>query len=98
MAYNINPVNYEEYVTRRLLLKISYSCLSALEKRVMDIVRILYTNPSKCFNRKNGKNYTYNEALEMLDKKKFDKLKRDDITDKEIIEILVSKTIGLIFE
>ncbi len=122
MAYNINPANYEEYVTRRWLLKISYSCLSALEKRVMDMVRILYTNPSKCFNRKNGKNYSYNEALEMLDKrmeelgvmyqrqydllkgviasdkKKFDKLKRDDITDKEIIEILVSKTIGLIFE
>lgn len=122
MAYNINPVNYEENVTRKWLLKISYSCLSTLEKRVMDMVRILYTNPSKSFNRKNGKNYSYNEALEMLDKrmeelgimyqrqydllkgviasdkKKFDKLKRNDITDKEIIKILVSKTIGLIFE
>ena len=32
------------------------------------------------------------------DKKKFDKLKREDITDKDIIEILVSKTIGMIFE
>lgn len=84
--------------------------------------RILYTNPSRCFNRKNGKNYSYNEALEMLDKrmeelglmyqrqydlikgvldsdkKKFDKLKKEDITDKDIIEILVSKTIGMIFE
>ena len=122
MAYNINPVNYEDYVTRRWFLKISYACLSALEKRVMDMVRILYTNPSKCFNRKNGKNYTYSEALEMLDKKmedlglmyqrqydllkgvinvdkkKFDKLKREDISDKDIVEILVSKTIGMIFE
>ena len=34
----------------------------------MDMVRILYTNPSKCFNRKNGKNYSYNESLEMLNK------------------------------
>ena len=122
MAYNINPVNYEDYVTRRWFLKISYASLSTLEKRVMDMVRILYTNPSKCFNRKNGKNYTYTEAIEMLDKrmedlglmyqrqydllkgvmnsdkKKFDKLKRDDISDKDIIEILVSKTIGMIFE
>ena len=32
------------------------------------------------------------------DKKKFDKLKRDDISDKDIVEILVSKTIGMIFE
>ena len=63
MAYNINPVNYEDYVTRRWFLKVSYAGLSTLEKRVMDMVRILYINPSKCFNRKNGKNYTYSEAL-----------------------------------
>lgn len=36
---------------------------------VMDMVRILYTNLSKCFNRKNGKNYTFSEAVSMLDKK-----------------------------
>ena len=41
----------------------------ALEKRVMDMVRILYTNPSKCFNRKNGKNYSFEEATRMLDNK-----------------------------
>ena len=33
------------------------------------MVRILYTDPSKSFNRKNGKNYTYSQALEMLDNK-----------------------------
>lgn len=33
------------------------------------MVRVLYTNPSKCFNRKNGKNYTYGESTELLDKK-----------------------------
>ena len=38
MAYNINPVNYEDYVTRRWFLKVSYACLSTLEKRVMDMV------------------------------------------------------------
>ena len=32
------------------------------------------------------------------DKKKFDKLNKNDISDKDIIEILVSKTIGMIFE
>lgn len=69
MTYSINAVNTEDYITRRWLLKLSYACLSALEKRVMDMVRILYSNPSKCFNRHNGKNYTYSEALLMLDKK-----------------------------
>ncbi len=86
------------------------------------MIRILYTNPSKCFNRKNGKNYTFAESTEMLDKKleslgikyarqydlikgvlaadkrKLEKQKTDNITDKEIIEILVSKTINLVLE
>ena len=88
----------------------------------MEIIRILYTNPSKCFNRKNGKNYTFAAATEMLDKKlenlgikyarqydlikgvlaadkkKMEKQKTDNITDKEIIEILVSKTIAMVLE
>ena len=94
----------------------------ALEKRVMDMVRILYTNPSKCFNRKNGKNYSFEEATKMLynkleelgfkyqrqydlikgvitaDKKKYDKLVDDTITDKEIVSMLVSKSIQIFFE
>ena len=86
------------------------------------MIRILYSNPSKCFNRKNGKNYTFTEATEMLDKKlenlgikyarqyglikgvlaadkrKMEKIKTDNITDKEIIEILVSKTISMVLK
>ncbi len=31
------------------------------------MVRILYMNPSKCFSRKNNKNYTREEATRMLD-------------------------------
>jgi len=54
MAYGINPTSYEDYVTRRWLLKMSKASLQALEKRIMDMVRVLYMNPSKCFNRKNG--------------------------------------------
>lgn len=120
MAFSINPVNYEDYVTRRWFLKMSNACLHALEKRVMDMVRILYNNPSKCFNRHNGKNYTYSEAIIMLDnkmeelgvkyqrqydlikgvlasdKKRFSKFD-NNLDDKEIIEILVSKTIQMIF-
>ena len=33
----------------------------------MDMVRVLYMNPSKCFSRKNNKNYTKSEAIKMLD-------------------------------
>ena len=33
----------------------------------MDMVRVLYMNPSKCFSRKNGKNYTTSKAIKMLD-------------------------------
>ena len=78
-------------------------------------------NPSKCFSRKNNKNYTKSEAIKMLDntleelginyqrqydlikgvlasdKKKFDKIKKEDISDKEIIEILVSRGIQTMF-
>lgn len=33
------------------------------------MIRVLYMNLSKCFNRMNGKNYSFNEATMMLDKK-----------------------------
>lgn len=86
----------------------SGATLTALEKRVMDMVRVLYMNPSKCFSRKNNKNYTKSEAIKMLDntleelgvnyqrqydlikgvlisdKKKFDKLKKLNISIEEI--------------
>ena len=79
-------------------------------------------NPSKCFNRKNGKNYTFSEATKMLDnrlevlgiqfdrqynlikgvldadKKKYDKIKKIDINDKEIMEMFISKFVQLVFE
>lgn len=120
MAYSITPTKSEDFLTRRWFLKMSNTCLHALEKRVMDMVRILYTNPSKCFNRKNGKNYTYSEAIIMLDKKiealgikyqrqydlikgvlaadlkKSSKVLKEDITDKEMFELLVSKTLEVV--
>lgn len=68
MAYSINPKNSEDYLTRRIFLLLSRCFLSALEVRIMAMVSVLYNNPSKCFNRKNGKNYTFSEAT-MLDKK-----------------------------
>ncbi len=122
MAYSINPVTSEDFITRRWLLKMSRANLQALERRLMDMVRVLYMNPSKCFSRKNGKNYTTSEATKMLDgrleelgvkfsrqydllkgvldsdKKKYDKIKKENITDKEILEILISKYIQIIFE
>ena len=79
-------------------------------------------NPSKCFSRKNGKNYTRNEAIKMLDnkleelgvnyqrkydllkgvlsadKKKYEKLKVEDISDREVLEMLISKGIQCVFE
>ena len=122
MAYSINCQNIEDYITRRWLLKMSRACLQALEKRLMDAVRILYMNPSKCFSRRNGKNYTTNEATKMLDgrleilgtmfdkqysllkgvlesdNKKCKKKDFDEISDKEIIKILISKYFQIIFE
>ena len=53
MAYSINPTTSEDYITKRWLLKMSRASLQALEKRMMDMVRVLYTNPSRCFNRNN---------------------------------------------
>ena len=47
----------------------SRGTLQALETKLIDMVRILYMNPSKCFSRRNGKNYSRGEATEMLDKK-----------------------------
>ncbi|MBP3920776.1 MAG: hypothetical protein J6D28_04350 [Bacilli bacterium] len=39
-----------------------FACLQA------DLVNMSYSiNPSKCFSRKNGKNYTTSEATKMLD-------------------------------
>lgn len=60
MAFSITLVTNENFITRRFFLKVSYVCLHALEKRIMDMIRVLYMNPSKCFNRKNGKNCSHN--------------------------------------
>ena len=122
MVYSINCQKIEDYITRRWLLKMSRACPQVLEKRLMDAVRILYMNPSKCFSRRNGKNYTTKEATKMLDGRleilgtMFDKqyslikgvlesdnkkLKRascNDISDEEIIKILISKYFQMIFE
>ena len=53
---------------------------------------------SRCFNRKNGKNYTFSEATEMLDKKKYSNLSKDNLSDKEIIETMVSKLFKMFIE
>ena len=122
MAYSINPTTVEDFITRRWLIKMSRANLQALERRLMDMVRVLYMNPAKCFSRKNNKNYTTAEATKMLDgrleelgvmfdrqynllkgilesdKKKYDKIKKSDIDDKEIIEMLVSKSLQMIFD
>lgn len=103
MASSIKPTRIEDYITRRWLLKMSNACLQALEKRVMDMVRILYTNPSKCFNRKNGKNYSFEEATRMLDNKleelgvkyqrQYDLIKGVITADKKKYSNLVDDTI-----
>ena len=122
MAHSINIQSVEDYITRRWLLKMSRAYLQVLEKRLMDAIRILYMNPSKCFSRKNGKNYTNSEATKMLDgrlevlgtmfdrqyslikgvldsdNKKYKKRDYDNISDEEIIKILVSKYFQIIFE
>ncbi len=67
MGNGINPTNIEDFITRRWLLMMSRASLLALEKRVMDMIRILYMNPSKCFSRKNEKNNCRGEATTMLD-------------------------------
>lgn len=69
MVNSINPVRCEDILIRRILLLLSKSCLDVLDKKLTDMVDILYCNPSGCFGRKNGKKYTSSEAIEMLDKK-----------------------------
>ena len=54
MAYSIQVTHYEDYITKRWLIMMSKAILTALERRVMDMVRVLYMNPVKCFSRKNG--------------------------------------------
>ena len=122
MSYSITPQNNIDYFVRRIFLLLSKCCLSALEVRITAMCSVLYNNPSKCFNRKNGKNYTFSEATEMLDKKlenlgvkyqrqydlikgvlaadkkKYEKLCTDNLSDKEIIEIMVSKLFRIYFE
>lgn len=122
MAYSITPQNNADYFIRRVFLLLSKCCLSAMEVRITAMVSVLYNNPSRCFNRKNGKNYTFKEATEMLDKKlenlgvkyqrqydlikgvlasdkkKYEKLCTDNLSDKEIIEIMVSKLFRIYFE
>ena len=122
MASSINVTCAQDYYARKILLKFSRACLQALEKRITDMVRVLYDNPSKCFNRKNGKNYTFKEATIMLDKKleylgtiysrqydlikgvlasdkrRYSKFDKEKIDDREIINLLVSKIIFILFE
>lgn len=74
------------------------------------------------FYRNNGKNYTYGEAIVLLDKrmenlgimyqkqydllkgvissdkKKFDKLYKEDYSDKELFDLVVSKVFGLLIQ
>ena len=122
MANGITPQKAEDFITRRWLIMMSRASLIALEKRVMDMVRVLYMNPSKFFSKKNKKNYTKSEAVIMLDnkleqlgvnyqrqydllkgvlasdKKKYDKMKSSDLTDRDVFEILVSKGIECLFQ
>ena len=67
MANTINPESAEDFITRRWLLIMARASLVALEKRIMDMSRVLYMNPAKCFSRKNGKNYSFSKATRMLD-------------------------------
>ena len=69
MANAINPSRSEDILYRRMLLLFSKSCLDVLDKKLTEMVDILYCNPIGCFSRKNGKRYTSGEAIEMLDKK-----------------------------
>lgn len=69
MANSVNPVRYEDILLRRVLLLFSKSCMDVLDKKLTDMVEILYINPKNCFGRKNGKSYTTAEARKMLDKR-----------------------------
>ena len=59
----------EDYYFRSISLKMARASLKTLERRVIDIIEILYSNPVKLFCRKNGKSYTYAEAVSMLNNK-----------------------------
>ena len=53
MANGVNPVRYEDILLRRVFLLLSKSCLDILDKKLTDMVEVLYTNPKSCFGRKN---------------------------------------------
>ena len=53
MANSVNPVRYEDILLRRVFLLLSKSCLDILDKKLTDMVEVLYTNPKSCFGRKN---------------------------------------------
>ena len=53
MANGVNPVRYEDILLRRILLLFSKCCLGVLDKKLTDMVEVLYTNPKSCFGRKN---------------------------------------------
>ena len=55
MANGVNPIRYEDILLRRILLFFSKSCMDVLDKKLTDMVEVLYTNPKSCFGRKNGK-------------------------------------------
>ena len=57
------------FYLEEVFLLLSKSCLDILDKKLTDMVEVLYTNPKSCFGRKNGKSYTISEAREMLDKR-----------------------------
>lgn len=69
MAFSISPKNYEDILIRRVLLNLSKAYLNVLDKKMTDMVEVLYCNLVGCFGRKNGKYYSFKEAQSMLDKK-----------------------------
>ena len=69
IANSVTPSRYEDILLRRLFLILSKSCLDVLDKKLTDMVEVLYCNPRSCFGRKNGKSYTVSEARDMLDKR-----------------------------
>jgi len=69
MVFSISPNKYEDILLRRVFLMLSRCFLNVLDKKMTDMVDVLYTNPVGCFGRKNGKYYSFSEAQAMLDKK-----------------------------
>lgn len=68
MSSSIVPTNYEEYMLKRLYLKLSRLILHILEYRLTDVVDVVYNN-FDTFEKINGKKNTRVEAKDMLDKK-----------------------------